>query len=72
MFFLWMDGATCTTEDQHGRYHKSYLIGPPREVDKPQDRETIAKDSLCLQEEKAMSQKRLCVKGPSGGHKSVH
>ena len=44
-----------------------------REIDKPQDRETIAKDCLCLQEEKAMSQKRLQIKGPGGRvHKNVH
>lgn len=44
-----------------------------REIDKPQDRETIAKDFLCLQEETAMSQKRLHIKGLGGRvHKNVH
>lgn len=72
VFCEWM-GSTRTTEYQHGRYHKCCLIGPPREVDKPQDRETTAKDFFCLQEEKAMSQERLHVKGPSARvHKSVH
>lgn len=39
--------------------HKSCLIGLSTELKKPQDKENIAKDFLCLQEEKAMNQKRL-------------
>lgn len=71
VFCSWLR-STGMTEDQHGSDPTFSLIGPPREVNKPWDRETIARNFLCLQQVKAVCQKRWYQGSRGRVHRSAH